>query len=137
MPPIHVVGINFILVIQCILNLLVTIFMIQDILLMQEKKSYFMNYFPLVKLCIVNESDARSKSELIDISGNSAVSLSISHLFFLLNCLQAVLMDVLRQFLPEDIHIRSTGRVRGKFLAIFLHFLIGCPCYSLATILCR
>lgn len=35
---------------------------------------------------------------------------------FNLNCIsvQAVLRDVLDKFLPDDVHIRSNGRVRGK-----------------------
>lgn len=39
--------------------------------------------------------------------------------FFML-LLQAVLRDILNKFLPDDIHARCSGRIRGKFP---LHFL--------------
>ena len=41
---------------------------------------------------------------------------SIQIIAFNWNCfyMQAVLRDVLDKFLPDDVHIRSNGRVRGK-----------------------
>lgn len=38
----------------------------------------------------------------------------LHHLNWAIIPVQAVLRDVLQKFLPEDVHIRSNGRVRGK-----------------------
>lgn len=37
---------------------------------------------------------------------------------------QAVLRDVLVKFLPEDVHTRSSGRVRGMFIYWVIKLLL-------------
>lgn len=39
--------------------------------------------------------------------------------------MQAVLRDVLEKFLPDDVHIRSSGRVRGENSSILVQKFLG------------